>query len=403
MSSWLSRWFDVGEHHLREALAFAPGAIALFDAHDRLVFCNNAYLDMTPEAARPVVVPGAEFETIIRAVAAAGAYPDYHTAEDIEQFIVKRLASHRAADGEFIRRIHGDTWMLSQEQRTPNGCTLCTYRDITPLKQKEIALRRSEQAARDAREEAEQARNLADEASRAKSAFLAAMSHELRTPLNAIIGFAQVMEQGIFGKQPDRYGEYTSLIRRSGQHLLAIINDILDLAKVQSGKTELNIAVVPVASVLDESVAIVGPRAAEAGLTLSVHRAADLGHIEADATRIKQVLINLLHNAIKFTPRGGSVSLNADMHNGAVVLAVTDTGIGMSATDIPKALELFGQVSSAVKAEHEGAGLGLPLSKSLVELHGGTLTIASQPGIGTTVTVILPSSVGETAPSRQVA
>ena len=237
----------------------------------------------------------------------------------------------------------------------------------------------------------------AENASRAKSMFLANMSHEIRTPLNAVIGFSQIIEQGMFGPQPARYREYATLIRRSGEHLLTIINDILDIAKLQSGKTELRLETSRLAPIIDEAVRLVAPRAETARLKLLQDIAPDLPAVRVDLTRIRQVLLNLLSNAIKFTPAGGTVTVTARAWEGAVEIAVSETGIGMEAADIPKALEPFGQISNAMTRAHEGTGLGLPLSKSLIELHGGQFAITSHPGTGTTVRVTLPAEAGETA------
>ncbi len=254
----------------------------------------------------------------------------------------------------------------------------------------------SADALRNAKEEAEKA-------SRTKSMFLANMSHEIRTPLNAVIGFSQIIEQGMFGPQPARYREYATLIRRSGEHLLTIINDILDIAKLQSGKTELRLESAALAPIIDEAVRLVAPRAEAARLSLVQDIAPGLPPVRVDLTRIRQVLLNLLSNAIKFTPPDGSVTVTARARDGTVEIAVRDTGIGMDEADIPKALEPFGQISNAMTRAHEGTGLGLPLSKSLVELHGGRFSLASRPGAGTTVTINLPADDPAPAALRGVA
>jgi len=258
--------------------------------------------------------------------------------------------------------------------------------------------RRLERQARELKQstvELRAAKELAETSNRAKSMFLATMSHELRTPLNAVIGFAQVMEQAMFGPVPARYREYATLIHRSGEHLLSIINDILDIAKLQSGKTELRLETAAIAKLVDETVQLVASRAEESGLELTQAIAPELPAVEMDVTRIRQVLLNLLSNAIKFTPRGGRVEIAVRAQNGAVTVIVSDTGVGMKEDEIPKALEPFGQVNNAMARAQEGTGLGLPLSKSLVELHGGRFSLVSRPGAGTTVTFTLPVAEAE--------
>jgi signal transduction histidine kinase len=269
----------------------------------------------------------------------------------------------------------------------------------------------------DARERAaaaeRRARQRAEAADRAKSAFLATMSHELRTPLNAVIGFSELIDQQAFGPIAPRYKEYGGLIAKSGRHLLNIINDILDLAKLQSGKTELRLEPVDPAQGIEEAVRLLANKAAEKGLELRRESASGLPLIDADATRLHQVLINLISNAIKFTPSGGSIVVRAWPIPAGVAIEVADTGIGIALEDMPKALEPFGQVGSALTRRYEGTGLGLPLTKNLVELHGGTFEIASEPGRGTTVRItfagrqdkppLAASAAGAAAPRESAA
>ena len=230
----------------------------------------------------------------------------------------------------------------------------------------------------------------AELASRSKSEFLANMSHELRTPLNAIIGFSEMMEQQILGELSDKYRDYAGSIRSSGAHLLDIINDILDIARIEAGDTELIEETFTLLSAIESSVRLIEERASTKNIKVSVDAAPDLPQLFADARNIKQVLINLLANAVKFTDDDGKVSISARMTGSGLAIAVSDNGIGMRASDIPAALAPFGQADSALERKFEGTGLGLPLSKTLVELHGGTLWIDSALGRGTTVTITLP-------------
>ncbi len=240
------------------------------------------------------------------------------------------------------------------------------------------------------------AKDTAETANRAKSEFLANMSHELRTPLNAIIGFSTMMREGMMGPINAKYAEYAGMVCDSGTHLLAIINDILDLAKAESGKLELREEDVDIARVVALSSTIVREMAEKNGVTYDVALAEVMPHVRADSSKLQQILINLLGNAVKFTPSGGSVSLSAHPSaDGGLVFEIADTGIGIPSDKIDVALAPFGQVDSRLARKYEGTGLGLPLTKRLVEMHGGILNISSELGKGTTVTVYLPGSLVE--------
>ncbi len=230
----------------------------------------------------------------------------------------------------------------------------------------------------------------AETANRAKSEFLANMSHELRTPLNAIIGFSEVIKKGMFGPLSARYCSYGGDIHESGTHLLNLINEILDLSKLEAGHFELHEENVDIASVIQTSRRLVEPLAEKGKVQLSEAAENDLPLIRADERRIRQVLINILSNAVKFTPEGGQVRVQSSLRSDGLIIVVSDTGIGIAPGEIPKAMEPFGQIDSKISRKYEGTGLGLPLAKRLVELHGGTLTVESALGVGTTVTIVLP-------------
>jgi signal transduction histidine kinase len=238
------------------------------------------------------------------------------------------------------------------------------------------------------------AKEQAEYADRAKSEFLANMSHELRTPLNAILGFSDMMNHQTFGPLGDQhYKEYSEGIFDSGDHLLSLINDILDISKIEAGRVELDNEDLLLSEVIHDCLRIVGPRVEDAGLAIEPASEAGPTRILADERLVKQMLLNLLSNAIKFTEAGGQISLDTSHQtDGTLCLTVIDTGIGISAADLPRAMETFGQVESALDRKYEGTGLGLPLVKSLIELHDGSFDLQSTQGVGTRASLFFPAA-----------
>jgi signal transduction histidine kinase len=237
------------------------------------------------------------------------------------------------------------------------------------------------------------AKLLAEDANRAKSQFLANMSHELRTPLNAVIGFSEIIKNEMLGAINDpRYREYAEDIHRSGAHLLQLINDILDLTKVEAGKYELQEEVCDVAKAISDAIRLMRDLATNGGLTLQNLVSPDLPFLFADERCLRQMVVNFLSNAVKFTPKGGRIDVGARLDaDGALVISVTDTGIGMKPDDIPRALSPFRQLENSLGRRYEGTGLGLPLVKALLDLHQGSLAIASELGAGTTASACFPA------------
>ncbi|MDX1922546.1 MAG: ATP-binding protein [Alphaproteobacteria bacterium] len=287
-------------------------------------------------------------------------------------------AAMRRKDGEII-------WasINSHVVRNENGQLLhfeATFNDITQR-------RRSEQALIAAKEQA-------DYANRSKSEFLANMSHELRTPLNAIIGFSEIIKDELFGKVgQQQYVEYAKDIYDSGELLLSLINDILDMSKIEAGKRDLAESVININRVVQTALRLVASRAKMSKQHLIVKIPKDFPDFRGEERAFKQIIVNLLTNAIKFTPEGGSITVHGEMNaDGTMHLSVEDTGIGIAQEHIETVLAPFGQIESALSRKHQGTGLGLPLTKALVELHGGTLTIASTVGVGTTVSITLPAN-----------
>jgi signal transduction histidine kinase len=273
----------------------------------------------------------------------------------------------------------------------PDGAVVSLYSDITERKAADAKMA--------------QAWAQAELANRAKTDFLANMSHELRTPLNAIIGFSEILSGEHLGPIKNvRYLEYSNDIHTSGLHLLSIINDVLDMSKIEAGKLDILEEEILVRSLLTGSVRMVRERARTQSIEV-VCNVVDPDHvIVADERAMKQCLLNLLSNAIKFSPRGGTINVDATVDpEGRTVLTVTDDGIGMSEEELERALQPFGQAHTSTTRTYGGTGLGLPITRGLVEAHGGVMTIASTPGQGTRVSMILPPERTRSAAPGQIA
>ncbi len=393
---------------LRDAIETIPEAFVLWDADNRLVLCNSNFQELhrLPDAA---VAAGTPYETVV----AAGRKPIIRTTIANED---------RQPQGArtFEAQLNDGRWMHISERRTKDGGYVSVGTDITKIKQHEqkliegekrrIAtindLRQSQQTLeRQTGELADLAgkyaeeKTRAEEANQAKSKFLANMSHELRTPLNAIIGFSEIMESAMFGPLGTaKYTEYSRDIRDSGQYLLDVINDILDMSKIEAGGVHLAPETVELDRILTDSLRVVWGRANEKRLTLKSQ--IDPGiKLKADRRALKQIALNLLSNAVKFTPDGGEVDVRGRSRGGKVTIAIEDNGIGIPKDALHKLGRPFEQVESQLTKRHQGSGLGLAIAKSLAELHGGTMRIRSVLGAGTAVVVRLPLEALETAPA----
>jgi cell cycle sensor histidine kinase DivJ len=287
----------------------------------------------------------------------------------------------RSATAELRLKTKKDSYVWSELRcRSVRNEIVAVTRDITRRKNHERALI--------------EARDQAEEASRAKSRFLANMSHELRTPLNAIIGFSEVMTQELFGALGSaRYLEYTRLINESGTHLLELINSILDMSKIEAGRFTIAPQLFHLEEAANQALGFVSLHAERAGITLQQTIAPAVRHVRADKRAVLQILINLLSNGVKYTQRGGRVSITAELVSGALQIAVSDTGVGIGEADLARLGQPFEQVENEYTRSKEGTGLGLALVRALTHLHGGTMTLSSALGEGTCVRIMLPNAV----------
>lgn len=375
----------VSRSRMREAIESIADGFCLFDMEDRLVECNQRYREImnfgTP------IVPGLLFESIMRNAAQEGLILDADGC--LEEWLAERMVRHRTPRENFVEHFRGDRWIRVSERRVWNTGTVAIRTDITELKQTEIELSK-------AIAEAQKARAIAEEANSAKSAFLANMSHELRTPMNAIIGYSEMLLEDVQASQQDTFVSDLLKIHSSAIHLLSLINEILDLSKIEAGKMELFLEEIHLPSVINEVTNTVQPIVDKNGNKLIIQCPDIMPMINADSIKLRQILLNLLSNAGKFT-HGGEVTFTVTEEKtpeaGWIVFKVSDTGIGMSKEQVDKVFDAFIQADNSTTRKYGGTGLGLTITKKFCEMMGGTISIDSEPGIGSVFAVRLPSTV----------
>ncbi|WP_454020360.1 ATP-binding protein [Azospirillum sp. Marseille-Q6669] len=366
-------------HLLSDAIECITEGFVLYDAQDRLVLCNGRYRELF-SANTDLITPGARFEEVLRGGVERGVYqvPD----GDLDSWIERRIEQHRSAGAPMEVQLHDGRWIRIEEWRTHEGGTVGIRADITDLKAREAEL----SAARDEAEQANQR----------KSDYVHHLSHELRTPLNAVLGFAQIIHDEMMGPNNPRYREYAGQIAAAGVYMLDLINNLLDLARIEAGRMDLHEEACNLSLLVDLTFGMMQPRACEAAVALCMEIPDDLPSLHGDASQIRQMLTNLIGNAIKFAPaKDGRVRVGAELtEDGGIALTVADNGIGMRPEQIPVALDAFGQVHGhnpgRDRAAERGSGLGLPLTRALIALHGGTFHIDSRLGAGTTVRLTFP-------------
>jgi two-component system cell cycle sensor histidine kinase PleC len=392
---------------LRDAIETISEAFVLWNARNELVICNSNYqsLHSLPNA---VIKPGTPYKDVMAAASNAEVAPQPVTLRQ----------RGGAPDGSYEAQLEDGRWLQISERRTKDGGFVSVGTDITPLKKHEEKLIDSEKRLRatvsdlqksrqtlevqarqlvEMAEKYQEEKTRAEAANKAKSEFLANISHELRTPLNAIIGFSDIMTQEMFGPVgTDRYSDYCKDIYSSGTYLLNVINDILDMSKIEAGRMSIETETVNASESAEDASRIVTGAATEKNITVTTDVVENVS-VHADKRALKQILLNLLANAVKFTPDNGTVTLRARPRGDKLHFEVIDTGIGISERDIERLAQPFVQVENQFTKTHQGSGLGLAIARSLVELHGGALVIKSEVKKGTTVSFTLPLADKEAA------
>src|SRR6267154_2743455 len=379
---------------LADAIESISDGFALWDQDDRLVMFNARSQEILnlPD----LFIVGARFEDLIRPLSLDSNHYD-PAIGDRQAWFERRLAVHRNAPTTQEQKLANGTWLRIGEHRTQEGGTVTTWTDITTIKEREAELA-------DLVQRLEVARDAAEEASRTKSSFLANMSHELRTPLNAIIGLTELLCDNVARFGTEKALEPLTRVLRAGRHLLNLINDILDLSKIEAGKMDLTLESVAISPIVEEVVGIARPLAEQNKNVLELDCPDGIGSVHADNMRLRQILLNLLSNASKFT-KGGAVRLcvarveEAALH--WVHFAVSDTGIGMNEEQLGRLFQEFTQADASTTRQFGGTGLGLAISRRLCRLMGGDITVTSAPGEGSTFIVRLPAQVPALMPVRE--
>ena len=379
----LSAQSETQRRMIETAIETISDGFVLYDPDDRLVLCNNKFRELYPKL-DDVVQPGTAFADVLKAGVERGVLDTGSQPPD--RWIAARLSHHADPKG-FIEHHHGEIWVRISEQRTPDGSTVVVYTDISELKKRQ--------------EELEDAMQQAETANRAKSAFLANMSHELRTPLNAVIGLTEMMVSNAARFGTEKALEPLRRVHRAGKHLLELINQVLDLSKIEAGKLELNFETVNIARLLEEVAGTARPLAEQNKNRLIVQCPNDIAPMHVDALRLRQILLNLLSNGCKFT-KDGEIALRVipSSLDGRRWLdfVVTDTGIGMTPEQMDKLFEDFVQADQSTARRYGGTGLGLAITRRLCRMMGGDVTVTSEAGKGSTFVVRLPAEA-ETAAS----
>jgi signal transduction histidine kinase/DNA-binding response OmpR family regulator len=357
---------------LTDALESISEGFSLFDADDRMLLCNSRFRELYPGMA-DIYLPGLGFEQIVRTVAERRIVADAVTRP--QEWVEERLARHRNPSGRFLQPQLDGRWIQISERKTQDGGTVGVFTDVTELKRRE--------------EEVAAARDQAMAATQAKSKFLAGMSHELRTPLNAIIGFTRLVMRRAKDTLPLKQYENLGKILVSAEHLLSLINTVLDLSKIEAGRIEVKLAEFPLEPLIDLCLTTVEPMVKAERVQLIKDVQGQLPALYTDQGKLKQILINLLSNAAKFT-EAGSITLRERCIGERVELAVADTGCGIPKTALDLIFEEFRQIDSGVARTHTGTGLGLTISRRLTRMLGGDITVESEVGEGSTFTITIP-------------